>query len=695
MPSIDVYADFVEFNVSIVAGSVVGTSLSACCLISTFEESEAFPDRAKDYTGTPAQILEAVLDDGFATTSAAYRMTAAFVKNVKPINRVKIGRRDAGDDADLTASLAAIIAEDNEFFGFCVATRVKSEQLAAFEWAEQRGDKFFVTYTQDPLALQQDPGSLPLLTEALQIKQGMGIWYNPALATKYGPAIVLSASDTFSVPHNATLVLAVGDELDQTFTFPSTAASVISGTNGPYAITDTDELRLAVNGGAILELIFNEDPEYFPDTLAAASAAQVAAFLNDHIPGINATADGLKIRITSTQRGTGSSIEVWESNVAQQLDLAESVAQLTTGTVVANNGDTVGLKVDALADLTVVSTASAAGTATLLRDAWNGSAAHAAVAEATISGADIILEFFDHTAHTVLAVSPAVADVTPINNTKTANDATASGTGFAANANAATAAEVAALIDATLTDATASAVGAKVKIASAAQGEEASITISGGTMVDEFGLVLGDYTGTGTTENYLDCQILGRIASFDLDAPNGSVGYDNQTVPQTPGNTLKNSQRKAIWNHHWNTYEAVTSNRPGELHPGECPAGFDADVVWGAFWFRIRGSERVKLMQDTLADRGERINYDETGVAKYDQVLRALAQDGARNGIIQGPELLPKDPLGVRKTYFYTPTIAEQTPANRDAGIIAGFEMYQLATGSAKAIKIGMTIQTP
>lgn len=90
--------------------------------------------------------------------------------------------------------------------------------------------------------------------------------------------------------------------------------------------------------------------------------------------------------------------------------------QVTTGTVVANNGDTVGLTIDSLPTVNVTSTASASGTATLLANALNDQADVAAVLTATTDGASIILTFKDKTTHTVVANSPATADVNPISS---------------------------------------------------------------------------------------------------------------------------------------------------------------------------------------------------------------------------------------------------------------------------------------
>jgi len=99
-------------------------------------------------------------------------------------------------------------------------------------------------------------------------------------------------------------------------------------------------------------------------------------------------------------------------------------SQVTRGDVVFSTTDPVGYAVDALPDLTVASDTSDDITATALRDAWNGSAQHAAVAVMTVdtSGAEsyAILSFIDTAVHTVAAVSPATADIVGITNTATA-----------------------------------------------------------------------------------------------------------------------------------------------------------------------------------------------------------------------------------------------------------------------------------
>lgn len=108
---------------------------------------------------------------------------------------------------------------------------------------------------------------------------------------------------------------------------------------------------------------------------------------------------------------------------------ATGTSQVTRGDVEFNGTDLVGLDVDSLPTLAVASATSDDNTATLLRNAWNASAQHAAVATATVdlSGAPsyIILTFLDTASHTVTSYSPATADVTSITNTATAAAATA------------------------------------------------------------------------------------------------------------------------------------------------------------------------------------------------------------------------------------------------------------------------------
>lgn len=102
---------------------------------------------------------------------------------------------------------------------------------------------------------------------------------------------------------------------------------------------------------------------------------------------------------------------------------ATGTAQVTRGDVVFNGTDAVGLTVDGYT-VSVASNTSDDQTATDLVAKWNADATAFAKAIATldISGTEsyIILTFKDTATHTVVAYSPATADVVSITNTTTA-----------------------------------------------------------------------------------------------------------------------------------------------------------------------------------------------------------------------------------------------------------------------------------
>ena len=103
---------------------------------------------------------------------------------------------------------------------------------------------------------------------------------------------------------------------------------------------------------------------------------------------------------------------------------ATGTAQVTSGNVIFSTTDPVGVTVDSLPNLFVASDTSNNITATALRAAWNASAQHFAVATASGATNVFTLTFKDTAAHTVVAYSPATADVTGIANSTTAAAAT-------------------------------------------------------------------------------------------------------------------------------------------------------------------------------------------------------------------------------------------------------------------------------
>lgn len=102
-----------------------------------------------------------------------------------------------------------------------------------------------------------------------------------------------------------------------------------------------------------------------------------------------------------------------------------AVSQVTSGTVAFNATDDVGVIVDGFGPVFVPSNTSNAQTATDLVAEWNSRPEFAAIATASSNSATFTLTFLDDQVHTVVAYSPATADITGITNTTVAVAATA------------------------------------------------------------------------------------------------------------------------------------------------------------------------------------------------------------------------------------------------------------------------------
>jgi hypothetical protein len=92
-------------------------------------EHTVFTDRTKSY----ADLTEVAAD--FATTTKIYKAAnAVFAQSPAP-QSLKVGRIDAGD-ADLTATLNAIVDLDNDWYGLILESRLTADILAAAAWIE-------------------------------------------------------------------------------------------------------------------------------------------------------------------------------------------------------------------------------------------------------------------------------------------------------------------------------------------------------------------------------------------------------------------------------------------------------------------------------------------------------------------------------------------------------------------------------
>ena len=131
-----------------------------------------FGDRTKEY----ADLTEVLAD--FATTTKTHKAASALfaqtTKNGKAIDKIKVGRIDAGD-SDLTASLIAISNEDNDWYALLYEGKVKANILLAAAYIETV-IKIFITSIEDADILTSVTTDLMSLLQALNYNRTGVLW---------------------------------------------------------------------------------------------------------------------------------------------------------------------------------------------------------------------------------------------------------------------------------------------------------------------------------------------------------------------------------------------------------------------------------------------------------------------------------------------------------------------------------------
>lgn len=116
-----------------------------------------FPERVRTYSG--GDILGDMVTDGFATTDEAYLQIAAALAQRPRHGTVKVGRADAGD-ANLTATMNAIEADDPDFYGFVHGTRTEADLLELAAWTESNGRHLYGAQSGDAAITAQTAGNV-------------------------------------------------------------------------------------------------------------------------------------------------------------------------------------------------------------------------------------------------------------------------------------------------------------------------------------------------------------------------------------------------------------------------------------------------------------------------------------------------------------------------------------------------------
>lgn len=535
--------------------------------------------------------------------------------------------------------------------------------------------------------------------------------------------------ETFNFPESGrTLLVRVNGGAVQVVTFSGTAASVLGTNAEPFVIVASDELHVDIDGagspqvfvftgtettaqdvvdlinatatgfiasvdagrvrltsnrlGALseVEILNTSDAALltalglsvgstlgsgFADFLDAATAAEVAAEIDNDTANIVAVDDGGAVRLDSSVSGTSSRIQVVGGTANSILDFNTNEF---AGTGSFGNGAAVGAAevvawlAASLYGLTITVDTGAVRLTTKTR----GSGSSIAIGGGAVAA--------------TLGLS-----------------GTANGSGDFVNAASAAASEVATKVAATITGGSADAVSSAVRISSSTSGSSSTVEITGGTLATVL-FSATSATGTGVQEDYAECAWIGRCITFPLDQTNGQGTWTKAPLIGIFPDKLSAAQRQTLQQTlKVNTYE----RRLGRSETGKgtvCfgvpgPASFRyIDQRVSADWLRARMTEALNNVLNNLADAKAKAPYTNGGIALLSNAFRAVLERSANNGhtILDTTPITSETDTGIT-----IPGIELQTASNVASRRISGFnarQQFQDAIHGADVI-IDLTVQ--
>lgn len=177
--------DIVNVNITRQTTSVAVAAFNVPLILSTFATSKTTTEftRARSYGS-----LKELEDDGWASTDAVYKMANAIFAQNPSVSRVVVGRADSGD-ATVAASLAAIQAEDNSWYGLVVDQAMidKAEDIAAWVEANKRLAFYWTTDENVPDATKNS--DIASVLKGKSYDRSVTIWHpTPTAGADYPDA---------------------------------------------------------------------------------------------------------------------------------------------------------------------------------------------------------------------------------------------------------------------------------------------------------------------------------------------------------------------------------------------------------------------------------------------------------------------------------------------------------------------------
>ena len=209
-------------------------------------QHSVFTDRTKEYSD-----IESVGND-FATTTKTYMAASALfgqtTKQGKSIEKIKVGRIDAGD-ADMTESLNEIVQEDNDWYCLIVTDRTSANIEMAAVWIETQA-KIFIVSVEDSDVIASGSSDLASTLRSASYKRTALIWNHEGGEDHDTGNTIEVTSDVATVTKTGH-GLREGDSITVSgATDFGSDADVLNGNKVISSIVDADDYTYAATGAA-------------------------------------------------------------------------------------------------------------------------------------------------------------------------------------------------------------------------------------------------------------------------------------------------------------------------------------------------------------------------------------------------------------------------------------------------------------
>lgn len=200
-------------------------------LILDLIENTVFTPRTKSYASIAAVALD------FATTTKTYKAAASIFAQTRAPTSIKIGRQETGD-ANITAALNAIDAQDSDWYCLLTPKRVSADIQEIALWIEAK-TKIYVANSQDADVLTVVTSDIASVLQTASYNRTAYLWHHKSGVDVTG-AVYGIVGGVITVTQ-ALHGLEIGDPV----TFANSSGISIDGNNTVASVVDANNYTCA------------------------------------------------------------------------------------------------------------------------------------------------------------------------------------------------------------------------------------------------------------------------------------------------------------------------------------------------------------------------------------------------------------------------------------------------------------------